>query len=108
MRETEPTYVHDTPHTPRAAEVAWGKRIELASSTGAGLLGLALGALVGSWLRPAAVPLLVVGAVLHGWGMLARRRAEHAAGAALPRWSVALYWLCWAALLALAAYLLFR
>ena len=88
------------------ADLGTAKRIDLASSAGAGVLGLGLGALVGSSLRPVAVPLLVVGAALHGWGMLARHSRERAAGAPLPAWSVALFWLCWAMLLALGIYVL--
>jgi len=101
-----------TPRTaPRVTDpagAAWQKRVELASSAGAGILGAGLGALFGDWLGPGAVPLLLVGAALHGWGMLARRRQERAGGMALPAWSVALWWLCWAALLALAVYLAAR
>jgi len=82
------------------------KQVELAASGGAGLLGAGIGVLFASWLRPAGVLLLVVGAVLHGWGMLVRHRLERRGHTALPRWSVALFWLCWLVLLGLAAYLL--
>jgi hypothetical protein len=54
------------------------------------------------------VALALIGAALHGWGMLARHRHERAQGAVRPAWSVALFWLCWAALLSLGAYLLRR
>ena len=82
------------------------KQIDLASSSGAGLLGAGLGVLAAAWLRPVAVVLVVLGAALHGWGMLARHRLERRGGLALPRWSLALYWLCWFALLGLGMYLL--
>lgn len=64
-----------------------------------------MGALFASWLRPVAVPLLVVGAALHGWGMLVRHRMERRGEITLPWWSVALYWSCWLALAGLGAYL---
>lgn len=91
-----------------AGGVARRKQIELAASAGAGILGAGVGVLLGTWLAGAAVPLVVIGAALHGWGMLARHQAERQAGAALPRWSLALYWSCWIALLTLAGYLLVR
>jgi hypothetical protein len=94
--------------TANARGTAWQKRVELASSAGAGILGAGIGVLFADWLRPGAVTLLLIGAALHGWGMFARQRQERAGGVALPAWSVALWWLCWAALLALAAYLVVR
>ena len=84
------------------------KQIDLATSSGAGLLGAGLGALAAAWLRPVAVALLVLGAALHGWGMLTRHRLERRGGVALPRWSLALYWLCWLVLLGIGVYLLWR
>ena len=96
----------ETAHAQLAGEIAVQKRIDLAGSAGAGVLGVGLGALFGAALRPIAVPLLVVGGVLHGWSMLARHQRERAADVTLPAWSVALFWLCWGALLALGAYLL--
>ena len=69
------------------------KRAELAGSTGAGVLGAGLGALLAQWTAPYALLLLVVGVLMHGWGMLEKHRLE--AGAEIPLWSKALYWLCW-------------
>jgi hypothetical protein len=73
----------------RAAE----RRAELAGSSGAGVLGAGLGALLAQWLGGYALALVAVGVVLHGWGMLEKHRLQ--AGAEVPRWSNALYWLCW-------------
>ena len=66
------------------------KRAELAGSAGAGVLGVGLGALLAQWVGPFAVLLLVLGVLLHGWGMVETHRLE--AGAASPAWSKALYW----------------
>jgi hypothetical protein len=97
----------DTLRAPlRRPRVAQEKRVDLAGSVGAGVLGLGLGSMLGSWFGPVAVPLLLVGAALHGWAMLARRQRERAEGTEIPTWSVALFWLCWAVLLALGVYLL--
>ena len=75
------------------------KRAELAGSAGAGVLGVGLGALLAQWVGPFAVLLLVLGVLLHGWGMVETHRLE--AGAASPAWSKALYWVCWVLLAAL-------
>lgn len=74
-------------------EIARRKRAEVAGSAGAGVLGAGLGALFAQWATPFAVPLLLLGALLHGWGMVEKRRLE--AGARLPGWANALYWACW-------------
>jgi hypothetical protein len=92
----------------RAQAVTQQKRIDLATSSGAALLGAGLGALVAAWLRPVAVALVVLGAALHGWGMLTRHRLERRGGVTLPRWSLALYWLCWLVLLGIGVYLPWR
>ena len=103
-----PTAGTGEPPVSGLTSTVWQKRVELASSAGAGILGAGIGALFGDRLRPGAAPLLLVGAVLHGWGMLSRRAQERVEGVALPAWSVAVWWLCWAALLALAVYLVVR
>ena len=82
------------------------KRAELASAIGAGVLGVGLGALLAQWTAPYAVLLLVVGVLLHGWGMLEKHRME--AGADVTLWSAALYWACWAALAVLIVWILLR
>jgi hypothetical protein len=52
------------------------------------------------------VALLVLGALLHGWGMAEKYRLE--AGATLPAWSKALYWLCWVLLAILMIWIGFQ
>lgn len=85
----------------RRDTIAREKRADLAGSAGAGTLGAGLGALLvefarPEFARPLALGLIAIGIALHGWGMLEKRRLE--AGVAIPQWSKALYWLCWAAL----------
>jgi drug/metabolite transporter (DMT)-like permease len=82
------------------------KRAELAGSAGAGVLGAGLGALFAQWAAPFAVVLLVLGVLLHGWGMVEKRRLE--AGATSPAWSKALYWVCWILLAILMIWIGFR
>lgn len=74
-------------------QVSRKKRSELASSTGAGVLGAGLGALLAEWVAAYALLLLLIGVLLHGWGMLEKHRLD--AGGEIPLWSTALYWLCW-------------
>lgn len=83
------------------------KRADLASGTGALVLGAGLGALLAPWLASAAVAVLAAGLLLHAWGMLDKHRLERDAGG-MPRWATVMYWLCWALLAVLAAWLLAR
>lgn len=81
-----------------------GSRASLAnltSTVGAGVLGAGIGVVAADLLRGAGVALLVVGAIMHGWGMADRHRLDR--DAPRPLWSAALYWLCWAALAMIAA-----
>ena len=82
------------------------KRAELAGATGAGVLGVGLGALLAQWTAPYAMLLLVMGVLLHGWGMLEKHRLE--AGADVPLWSAALYWACWAILVVLIVWIVLQ
>ncbi len=79
---------------------------ELTSALGAGILGVGIGALAASFLRGFGIPILIVGIVLHAWGMTDKHRLE--AGAARPAWSTALYWICWVVLAGLATVLVVR
>lgn len=49
---------------------------------------------------------MVVGAALHAWGMVARHRLERRGDRVW--WGEALYWLCWAILLAIGALAVLR
>ena len=88
---------------PRAAS---DKRIDLASSGGAGVLGAGVGVLAAPLLGPYAIPLVVVGAALHVWGMVTRHRLKRPGDRVW--WGEVLYWLCWAILLAIGALAVLR
>jgi hypothetical protein len=74
---------------------------DLLSSTGALVLGIGLGALLAAYIGRAALPVLVVGIISHGWGMLQKHRLESGGGYRPAWWETTLYWGCWAALAAL-------
>ena len=79
------------------------KQAKLASSMGAGILGIGAGVLVADALAAFAIALLIAGAILHGWGMTAKHRLESSGD--VPAWSKVAYWACWAGLAALAAWI---
>jgi hypothetical protein len=79
---------------------------ELTSAVGAGILGLAIGAIFADFFEGLGLALLVVGVLLHGWGMTDKHRLE--AGVPTVLWSTAVYWFCWIFLAAIAVYLLIR
>jgi hypothetical protein len=81
------------------------KLAELTSGVGAGVLGGGLALLLAPYLTAYAVPLVLVGALVHGWGMLDYHRLDRATGAEPVWWAEALYWVCWIALLVLALYI---
>lgn len=86
-------------HTIVAQRINRQKRIDLASAGGAAILGAGIGAEAAQHVAPYAALLLVIGILLHGWAMLARRRLE--ANQRLPFWANALYWTCWIVIAAL-------
>jgi hypothetical protein len=81
---------------------------QLASSTGAGVLGFGLGAVAARWVGALAVPTVVVGILLHAMGMFSQHRLEAAAEQPDPWWSAALYWFCWIALALLVGAVVLR
>lgn len=83
------------------------KGADLASGLGAIVLGAGLGQLAPQDLRDLAVPLLVVGIVVHGVGMSLKHRFDRAARQPLW-WEAALFWLCWACLAGMAVWLVAR
>ena len=87
--------------TPNPARL---KRAELTSGVGAGVLGAGVGVLLAAQLRPLLLPTLLIGALLHGWGMWDKHRMEREHRSMTPRWAVLLYWICWGALAALGVY----
>jgi F0F1-type ATP synthase assembly protein I len=95
------------PRRNAASAMVRAKKIDLASSLGAGVIGGGLGVLLARYVdsAPYAIALIAVGIGLHGWGMLERRRLEISAPRAL--WVEGLYWLCWVILVVIAAFALF-
>lgn len=80
---------------PSAADA---KRADLAATAGALGGGVGLGMAIGvqpGWLAMLAI---VVGGVVHGWGMLNKHWLEARSGLILPTWSKILYWACWIAM----------
>jgi hypothetical protein len=82
------------------AATSRAKLADLSSSVGAGVLGIGIGALLAPWMRVAAVPVLALGLLMHAWGMTDKHRLETAER--MPRWSTALYWVCWIGLAVMA------
>jgi hypothetical protein len=81
---------------------------ELTSSLGAGVLGVGIGVLAASSLGGLGWPILFAGLLLHAWGMTDKHRIEAKQGAPRVWWSTLLYWICWAFLAALVAYVIWR
>jgi uncharacterized membrane protein YecN with MAPEG domain len=81
---------------------------ELTSSLGAGVVGLGIGVVLASRMRGLGVPVLVLGALFHAWGMTDKHRQEAKAGVVNVWWSMLLYWMCWLLLAALAVYVVVR
>jgi hypothetical protein len=76
---------------------------ELTSGVGAVVLGVGLGALAADRLGRFGLPLLLIGAVAHAWGMFDKNRIEHQADALDAWWKPVAYWFCWGLLGILAA-----
>jgi hypothetical protein len=92
MNAPEPTVIHSR-----------RKKADMASVIGAAILGGGLGALAAQYvnLSSSAVALVVVGIVMHAWGMLERHRLDTVASQVW--WAEALYWACWLAILVIIA-----
>jgi hypothetical protein len=71
---------------------------ETTSSIGAGILGIGLGVLFAKYLNAFGVAFLLLGTLMHAWGMFDMRRMEIGSGHNRPLWSTLLYWICWLAL----------
>jgi hypothetical protein len=84
------------------------KLADLTSSTGALILGIGIGLYLAGPLRGTAVGFLLVGALLHGWGMFDKHRLLVAATAAPPLWWRLLYAVCWVGLALLLGYAVLR
>ena len=84
------------------------KRAETTSAFGAGILGAGIALLLAELLKSYAVPILVLGLVMHAWGMYDKHRLETSGGTARLWWVEALYWGCWVALGVLIVYVATR
>jgi hypothetical protein len=84
------------------------KRAETTSSIGAGVLGAGVGLMLAALLQGYAIPILVIGLVMHAWGMYDKHRLEVRSEMAQPWWATLFYWVCWVALAALLVYVVLR
>ncbi len=84
------------------------KRAELLSSIGAGVLGAGIALLLANIFGRYAVPILLIGLVVHAGGMFQKHRLEQHSENVRVWWVEALYWLCWLALVALLLFILVR
>ncbi len=96
---------------PNGNELNQGKRpsgvskaAELASGLGAVVLGAGLALVLPDRLRDHGLPLLIVGAVVHGLGMSLKYRLERRDGPPLW-WERVLFWLCGACLAGLVVWI---
>ncbi|MBO1905272.1 hypothetical protein KHP60_09855 [Microvirga sp. 3-52] len=75
---------------------------ELTSGVGAVVLGVGLGVLAADHIGSLGLPLLLVGAAVHAWGMFDKHRLGRQADAPEVWWEPAAYWTCWGLLALLA------
>lgn len=87
---------------------AAGASAVLLSTVGAGIAGVGIGLLAADYLAEAGAVILAVGLVAHLVGMVGRRRAQAAQFYRPAPWEQWAYWGCWAAIVGLATFVLFR
>ncbi len=75
------------------------KRAKLLSGIGAVTLGIGLGVLLSNFLKLYALPVLLIGVVMHALGMFIEHRLENKSANASVWWAEILYWVCWILLL---------
>ena len=80
------------------------RKLEILGTSGAAILGAGVGLLLARWLAPIALPLFLVGLVVHSWAMYARHRLESRGGVVRAWWEIGAYWICWLALAGLLIY----
>ena len=93
----------DTPATDHARNAAL-----TLSTVGALVLGVGLGALMDSAVRPLAWPLAGIGLVAHLSGMVGNRRALRDEGHVFAAWETWSYWICWGLIVLGVAAVLWR
>jgi hypothetical protein len=89
-------------HHDRVTGIA--KAAEVASGLGAMVLGAGIALLLPVALRGHAITLLIAGAMVHGTGMSLKYRLERREEKPLW-WERLLFWLCWAGLVTLGAWI---
>ncbi len=77
---------------------------ELASTVGAGILGFGLGALLSNYIQQYAFGIILIGLIMHGWGMY----TTHHQNKKEISWINLLYWFCWIIIIGLAVYVLVK
>ena len=82
------------------------KLAELTSGVGALVLGVGLGALLATWVGPAAGFITLVGVAVHAFGMWDKHRLETRTESDNGRLVLALYWVCWLMLGGVLVYLI--
>jgi len=75
---------------------------ELTSGVGAVVLGIGLGVLAADYIGALGLPLLLIGAAVHAWGMFDKHRLEQQADVPHVWWEPMAYWTCWGLLALLA------
>lgn len=88
-----------------AAKAGRIKKAELLGSVGALVVGVGLGLLFTNFLKPYTVPALLIGLLMHGWGMFDKHRLERSSSDVRIWWQEFLYWFCWITLFALILYI---
>ncbi len=84
------------------------KRAELLSTVGAAVLGGGIALILQEWLLGFAIPIMIIGLLVHSWGMFDKHRIERDADVRRASWENYLYWLCWVVLALLSGYVIFR
>lgn len=83
-------------------------RFELLSGIGALVLGAGIALICERVLAPLAVPLLLLGIIVHGWAMWAKHRLDAAGSGEMPQWTMWAYRICWILIVGLGIYMLYR
>jgi hypothetical protein len=78
------------------------------STVGAAMAGVGVGILASAALSSLAWPILAVGIAIHLFGMVGTRRVVSSTGYQPAKWEQAAYWLCWAAILLVGLFVLWR
>lgn len=84
------------------------KRLELLGGLGAGILGAGVALLLADWLKPYAIPALLLGMVAHGWAMYQKGRLEQQVAMPQPAWTKLTELVCWILLGSLALYIVYQ